>query len=128
MSFNTEIYAALIGESTITALVSADNVYFGHLPDNFSNATDSIVYETRIDEALHHIELLNYGDRYNLNIKAVSADDVSIYTIGQAVKDYLKTYETTNVRSVAFERDTYVYGEEDNIHVLSLDFTIDYCN
>lgn len=126
-TFNEEISAAFVGESTITALVGT-NIYHHHLPENYDITNDALLYESSIVDALHHVELLNYGDTYELRIKAVSTDNLSVYTIGQAVKDYIKTYQTTNVRSIAFERDVYVYSDEENLHVLNLDFTIDYKN
>lgn len=126
-TFNEEMFAAFAAESTITDLVGT-NIYFHHLPENYDITNDALLYESSITEALHHVELLNYGDTYEMRIKAVSTSSLSIYTIGQAVKDYIKTYETTNVRSIAFERDVYVYSDEENLHVLNLDFTIDYCN
>lgn len=126
-TFNEEIAAAFAAESTISDLVGT-NIYFHHLPDNYDISNDAMLYESSITEALHHVELQNYGDTYELRVKAVSVNSLNIYTIGQAVKDYIKSYQTTNVRSIAFERDVYVYSDEENMHVLNLDFTIDYCN
>lgn len=126
-TFNEEISAAFAAESTISDLVGT-NIYFHHLPENYNINNDALLYESAITEALHHVELQNYGDTYELRIKAVSTSSLSIYTIAQAVKDYIKSYQTTNVRSIAFERDVYVYSDEENLHVLNCDFTIDYCN
>jgi hypothetical protein len=122
-----EIYSALSGESTITDLVGT-NIYFDHLPLNYKTANDAIVYSGWIGQAQHTIVLENFGDTYTLSIKAVSETAINTYNIGQAVKDFLKTYDSTNIKSVAFERDTPLYNEEDGIYVLNLDFTLDYCN
>jgi hypothetical protein len=126
-TFNEEISAAFAAESTITDLVSTD-IYFHHLPENYNINSDALLYESSIVEAQHHIDLMNWGDTYEMRIKAVSVTAINVYTIGQAVKDYIKTYSSTNVQSIAFERDVYVYSDEENLHVLNLDFTVDYCN
>ena len=128
MTFNEEIYTALSTEATITALVNVNDIVFGHLPDNHKAGTDAIVYESNIISSQNTMPIDNYGDDYNLTIKAASQTPLNIYTIGQAVKDFLNTYSSTNFRQIVFERDIYVWNEDDDLHVLSLDFTIDYCN
>ena len=127
MTFNKEIYNILTTNPEITDLV--DGIFFNHLPDNRRATFNDIVYETFISEAMHTIPLENYGDEYTLSIKAVSQDPEKALEIGQAVKDFLRQMtETTNIRSIAFQRDVTVYDEEDNIHILNMDFIIDYCN
>ena len=127
MTFNKEIYNILTTNPEITDLI--EGVYFNHLPDNYPATNNAIVYETFIDEALHTITLENYGDNYTLSIKAVSQNPEKALEIGQAIKDFLRQMAaTTNIRSIAFQRDVTVYDEEDNIHVLNMDFDIDYCN
>ena len=126
-SFNSEIYGIINGESSITSLV--EGVYFNHLPDNYKASNDAIVYDSFIDEAFHTVSLENYGDSYTLSVKALSTNPESARTIGQAVKVFLRDLaQTTNIRSIAFQRDVTVYNEEDNIHILNMDFDIDYCN
>ena len=124
---SVELQAAFLAESTITALTST-NIWFGNAPENHASSTDYMLHESEITEALHTVALDNYGDTYQLRIKAISQSVPNAYAIGQAVKAYLKTYETTNVRSVALERDVYVYNDEDKTHILNVDFSIDYCN
>jgi hypothetical protein len=122
-----ELYTALSGEGTITALVGT-NVYFEHLPQNYLLSSDAIVFVGYVNQAQHTIELENFGDYYTISIKAVSQTPLSTYNIGQAVKDFLKTYTSTNIKAIWFERDAQLYNEDDNVYVLNLDFTVDYCN
>lgn len=126
MTFNEEVYSQMIGEESISSLV--DGIYYGILPDNYKNTKEAIVYESNIFEAFNTISLENYGDNYTLTVKIVSSDPKKIYAIGQAVKDHFKPYSSTNIRSIRFNRDNYVYSDNDDIHVLNLDFIVDYCN
>jgi hypothetical protein len=122
-----EIYTQLTGESTITALVGS-RVYFDHLPTNYDLSNDAIVFEGYVAQAQHTISLENFGDTYTLSVKAISKTPLNTYTIGQAVKDFLKTYSSTNIKAIWFERDVALFNDEDNVYVLNLDFTVDYCN
>ena len=124
---SVELQAAFLAESTITALTGT-NIWFGNAPENHAASTDYLLHESEITEALHTVALDNYGDTYQLRIKAISQTVANAYAIGQAVKAYIKTYETTNVRSIALERDVYIYNDEDKTHILNVDFSIDYCN
>lgn len=127
MTFNEEIFSALSGEATVTALVGT-KIFYKYLPDNHLNSEDALLYESNISEALHTIILENYGDTYDLTIKAVSQTPLKTFQIGQAVKNFLKSYSSTNVKSIAFERDVVVYNSDDDTHVLNLNFTIVYEN
>lgn len=124
---SVELQAAFLAESTITDLTGT-NIWFGNAPENHLASSDYMLHESEITEALHHVELQNYGDTYQLRVKAVSQSVPNAYAIGQSVKTFIKSYITTNVRSIAFERDVYIYNDEDKTHILNLDFTIDYCN
>jgi hypothetical protein len=126
MSFNSEIFTALSTEGTITAVT--DNIYFNHLPDNYDKSNNVIIYDSFVSEALHTLPLENYGDEYTLSIKAISSLPVTGDNIGEIVKTYLKTLSSSSIRSIAFQRDVYVYNEEENIHILHMDFVVDYCN
>jgi len=126
-TFNEEIFSILSTEPTITALVGTA-IYHESTPENKLKSVDGIIYGSNINASMNTVELDNYGDEYSLFIKVVSKTAINIYTIGQAVKDKLKTVDTTNIRSIVFDRDQYLWSDEDRIHILNLDFTIDYCN
>ena len=126
-TFNEEIYSILQNDATLTGLIGA-NVYHESTPENKLKSVDGIIYGSNISSAYHTISIDNYGDEYFLYIKVVSATAKNIYTIGQRVKDLLKPISTTNIRSIQFDRDQYIWSDEDRIHILNLDFTIDYCN
>ena len=126
MTFNQEIFNILSNEVSISSLVSGFNHY--HLPDNFNRDNDYIIYHSRIVAPYNTMTLENYGDEYNLTVKAVSKSPQDIYTIAQAVKDYLIGYSSAAFRSIIFERDVPVWSEEEKVWILSLDFTIDFCN
>lgn len=126
MTFNQELFNVITNEESITSLVAGIN--FHHLPDNFTRDKDYLIYDSNIAEALNTLDNFNYGDDYSLRLKTVSKNPQTIYEIGQAIKDFFKVYTSTNFRSVTFERDVYVYSEEDSVHILSMDFTVDFCN
>jgi hypothetical protein len=127
MTFNEEIYSILTGDATITGLVGT-NIFFEAASENKLKSVDCVVYGSNISQSYNTVELDNYGDEYFLYIKITSKDAINIYTIAQAIKDKLKTVDTTNIRSIVFDRDQYLWSDEDRIHILNLDFTVDYCN
>ena len=126
-TFNEEIYSILNADVTLDGLVG-DHIYHESTPENKLKSNDGIIFGSNISNSMNTISLDNYGDEYFLYVKVVSADGLSVYTIGQAVKDLLQATESTNIRSIVFDRDQYIWSDEDRIHVLNLDFTVDYCN
>jgi hypothetical protein len=126
-TFNEEIYSILTGTTAITDLVGTD-IYYEAAPENKLKSVDCVVYGSNIAQSYNTVILDNYGDEYYLYIKITSKDAINIYTIAQAIKDKLKTVDTTNIRSIVFDRDQYLWSDEERIHILNLDFTVDYCN
>ena len=128
MSLRTEISNQLAGDANITALVGTHS-YHGLVPLNykFSNS-DAIVYEARVTVAEHALDIKDWGDQYSVTVKALSLNSANIETIAEAIKTSLHSYSSAAIQDVSFERDNYVYDIDNNVHILSLDFTIWYMN
>lgn len=128
MSLRSEIYTLLSGDATITGIVST-NVYHRLLPDNFDNtATEAVVFEARIAEPTHTLSERELWDEYVVTIKAVSKTPASIDTLADAIKSAMQGYSSAAAQDVMFDRDNYVYDPDNELHTLSLDFTVEFCN
>lgn len=127
MSAFQEIYDLLVADSSIESYVST-RIYNEYLPNNADLTLDHIVYEGRIAQAEHTIDVKHWGDQYNFAIKVISSNHVTDSSISGEVIRTMHAYTSTNIPDIIFERDNQVFDPDNEIHTTSMDFTVWYYN
>lgn len=103
------IYTALLGDATLSGLIES-NVFYGTLPENWSNASDCIVFTLRTTETYRDLSGGSIiGKLKQLDIKVNSINLSALYDIADAAEDAV----TSNFDFVTNEIDDEPFWDPD---------------
>jgi hypothetical protein len=126
MSVRSEIYAHLLSDSTITALVST-NIFQGLAPLNYDVTNDFIVYQSEVSNVENTIDVKEIFEVNTLTIKAVSRSAVNMEAIKEAITASIQNYTSANIQDILYNRTNYIYDTNDELHISAIDFEVWFC-
>jgi hypothetical protein len=123
MSFQTDLYSLIAGNSTLNAAVSG--VYYQNLPDNYNPSLNCIVYITNLIDSIDSLTINNHIDIYELKFIVFSPSTKSIDDITAIIRSSYDNYEGGKFRDFHlngseiaedFEREQYISTYTYKIH------------
>jgi hypothetical protein len=116
------INTILVGDSALAAVVRT-NIFHGVLPDNFTTTSlSAIVHSERIATGNDTLANINYSKEWVVTVKAISKNSTVMDDL--EVKIIAAITSASQLADVSLERSNYIYDEDNDLHISSIDFTV----
>jgi hypothetical protein len=124
MNARQAISEILYQDPSVYSIVG-ENIFHLLLDENFADFP-AIVYSARIDNTINTINDRDLGRYYLASIKCVSRDPADFDPLQDyVIHAFLSDSSTTlYFDDISFERDIEIYDPDNDLHTLSLDFTV----
>jgi len=123
MSFATDLYALMLGDSSINAFITGA-INYENLPDNFDLSKKWIVYHYRKSSQTDCLTIKNAYTTYELTVIPITQNTLDLVTITDDLIDYLNGKEQGSIVDVTFTGDGHSFDQEKNIYMNTLTFDV----
>jgi hypothetical protein len=124
MSFGTDIYATMIGDTSINAQVNG--IYFENLPENCDLTKTYIVYSFKKEIGISTFVDQDLLSNYILYVNVITTDNDSLLSLSEYIQDYLTSIVNISIRFIDFVADSHSLDLEKNIYENRLEFNVIY--
>lgn len=125
MSFGTDIYSKLSGDTGIAAIVDT-GVFHHNAPDNYDITKSLVVFTYKMIEGISSLEEDNILEEYQLTVLCISPDTDILDSLTAAVRSCLDTYSSTTIRDIIFLSDSITMDASKERYMKSLEYKIIY--
>jgi len=125
MSFATDIYAVMTGDSSLNSTING-GINYENLPDNFDLSKKWILYFFRISSQVNCLSTKNAYKLYALDVLLIEQNTEDLLSLTDYVINYLNGTEEGGIIDITFLNDAHSFDQEKNIYMNQLSFEVAY--
>lgn len=125
MSFASDLYTIMVGDSSINAEING-GINYENLPDNFDLAKKWILYYFNRTEQIDCMTIKDAYTNYTITVILITQDTDDLTNISDMVIDYLNGNDYGNILDINFSGDAHTFDREKNIYMNQLTFNAIY--
>ena len=125
MSFATDMYTIMIGDSSINSEVNG--IYYENFPDNSDLTKNWIVYRFNRAEQVDCLSIKDAYTVYDLMATIIcpgTTDVATLNYISDLLVDYLNGNEGGEIVDINFTGDGHSFDQEKNVYMNTLNFNV----